>query len=660
MMLLALVSSVASAQDITWEFTAEAYAVDSAFNGEIVNGTVMTGSFTFSDVTGSGGIYTDAISAMEFTTVGQTWTSDTLGNIQVGNGGTDTYSIGISIDGPAFNGAGSGDVLTPASMPWALFDSDGTVFSDTSLPLDPPDPSLFETTQVVMRFDSSLGGQATATFALTDWVRNDVDTCPDTPKTSPGLCGCDYEDLDSPLDGDAVADSCVHYAATLDAGASFGPGLQIEAFAQVADATLGDNVTVASRATVGSGSIIGTGGVISRRATVEPGVTLGADAVVGRAARIRTGVDAGSDLSIAFGSVLGADTQLGDGVTIGALATIEAASIGNDVVMARGVQVGAGSTIGLDTVLGPNVMLGANNIVGERVRMRKDVEFGAGASIGDDATIGRGTQADADVTVGADAKVRSAVIIGEGATVDPGALIPRATVIPADVGLRIGVFAHSRDGWGLAETASTFPFKTWLQGTAAPAMDAELVPVATVDATSLAGLDAFVLIADRQGCSYSGGLCVDPGVTSTERAALYDFVEAGGGLAVFRGYNVGNVIDNVFGTIRYTTAASSGVVQLQAGVPSALGSGAAFGPMPSSLSWGSNIHYRLDGTASGAVIVYNNVNDFREMVALPPGAVAPGSGPVVFIGDFYNNYTAGGVWGDVGGNAVAYVAGYAP
>ena len=117
MMLLALVSSVASAQDITWEFTAEAYAVDSAFNGEIVNGTVMTGSFTFSDVTGSGGIYTDAISAMEFTTVGQTWTSDTLGNIQVGNGGTDTYSIGISIDGPAFNGAGSGEVLTPASMP---------------------------------------------------------------------------------------------------------------------------------------------------------------------------------------------------------------------------------------------------------------------------------------------------------------------------------------------------------------------------------------------------------------------------------------------------------------------------------------------------------------------------------------------------------------
>ncbi len=150
---------VLAAPDQTFRFEAELTEVDAAAAFFSV-GDIVTGSYTFNEPTGSSGSYIDIITAATVTINGLTWTKVTTGggtgNIFVRDNACctrDQYQVGINV-GPSPTVLGDvGQTLTPKAVFIELSDSGATVFSDTALPLVPPDLSEFEFALFTFRFD---------------------------------------------------------------------------------------------------------------------------------------------------------------------------------------------------------------------------------------------------------------------------------------------------------------------------------------------------------------------------------------------------------------------------------------------------------------------------------------------------------------------------
>ena len=132
-------SGVAHATIITFDFEARVTAVGqvNSFGGTSVN-DVFSGSFTFdSTAAGPGGLYSfSGGPPIGLTTqVGNRNVVTTALSIEVRNSsGDDRYRVDASV------GSGQSEV----DFFFVLFDSDGSVFSDESLPLTPPSLAGFE------------------------------------------------------------------------------------------------------------------------------------------------------------------------------------------------------------------------------------------------------------------------------------------------------------------------------------------------------------------------------------------------------------------------------------------------------------------------------------------------------------------------------------
>ena len=132
-------SGVARAAIITFDFDARVTAVGqvNSFGGTSIN-DVFSGSFTFdSTAAGPGGVYSFSGGApIGLTTqVGNRNVAITDFSITIRNaGGDDRYRVDGSV--------GSG--LSEVDFFFVLYDSNGSVFSDASLPLTPPSLAEFE------------------------------------------------------------------------------------------------------------------------------------------------------------------------------------------------------------------------------------------------------------------------------------------------------------------------------------------------------------------------------------------------------------------------------------------------------------------------------------------------------------------------------------
>jgi mannose-1-phosphate guanylyltransferase len=96
------------------------------------------------------------------------------------------------------------------------------------------------------------------------------------------------------------------------------------------------------------------------------------------------------ECTIAAGAHVGSLVVLGEGVSVGAGATIERAVVLNgaqigpgavlrDCIVAAGVRIGEGTTIAGGAVLGEGVTIGAQNVLDHGVRVFPGTEIGDGA-----------------------------------------------------------------------------------------------------------------------------------------------------------------------------------------------------------------------------------------------------------------------------------------
>ena len=152
-------------------------------------------------------------------------------------------------------------------------------------------------------------------------------------------------------------DPGIHPAACVDPTAAIDPGAEVDAFAVVgANATIGPRTLIAAHAVIGPGVVIGADcrinshvsvshAILGDRVTLFPGARIGQDGF---------GFAAGRDGFVTvpqLGRVL-----IGDGVEIGANATVDRGSAGDTVI-------GAGSRLDNLVQIGHNVRLGRCCIV---------------------------------------------------------------------------------------------------------------------------------------------------------------------------------------------------------------------------------------------------------------------------------------------------------
>jgi UDP-3-O-[3-hydroxymyristoyl] glucosamine N-acyltransferase len=275
------------------------------------------------------------------------------------------------------------------------------------------------------------------------------DACPlDPDKDAPGLCGCGVADSD--WDGDLEMDSCIDRTVVLPVGTVVGLAARVDSGATVqtgvvlgpdshvgAGAFVGTDSFLASQASIGTGASVGADSVLGRRASVGPDANLGDNAFIGRSASIDGGftVAAGGTLTLGYAAQLnGTPESVGHHITLGNLVSVEAASIGNNVVFARSTTVGAGTTIGNSVVMGPSVDILTDAVIGNGVRMRKDASIGADSYIGDNSRIGRGVDVQARACVGNDVQLGADVIVQTWGDITDNALVRRGTTVAGEAG----------------------------------------------------------------------------------------------------------------------------------------------------------------------------------------------------------------------------------
>ncbi len=200
----------------------------------------------------------------------------------------------------------------------------------------------------------------------------------------------------------------VHSGAHVDETARIGEGV-----------TVGPGAVVSEHASVGDGSVIYGGAFLGSRSTV------GADCVLHPNVVVMEDVDIGDRVTIHGGSVIGADgygfmqhegrhlkvpqvgrVVIGDDVEIGALTTIDRATI-DATVIGRGtkigdlVHVGHNCRIGEDVLLLPTVAISGSVVVGDRAVFAGRSGCVDNIEIGADAVLAATAVAYKDVPVGA-------------------------------------------------------------------------------------------------------------------------------------------------------------------------------------------------------------------------------------------------------------------
>jgi UDP-3-O-[3-hydroxymyristoyl] glucosamine N-acyltransferase len=169
---------------------------------------------------------------------------------------------------------------------------------------------------------------------------------------------------------------------------------------------------------------------IARTANLETGVIVEAGAVIGPDAAV------GSGTVVAANAVIGTASQIGRDCFIGPCATIQAALIGNRVVIHGGAQIGRE---GFGFAAGPR---GAERLpqIG-RVVIQDDVEIGANTAVD------RGGLA--DTVIGEGTKIDNLVQIGHNCRIGRGCLIAGKVGLSGSVTL--GDFVQIGGGSGIAD-----------------------------------------------------------------------------------------------------------------------------------------------------------------------------------------------------------------
>lgn len=142
-------ASSARASLITWEFAGEITRVlddDGSLGGMFTEGTLFSGQYTFESSTPDSwphvldrARYADAVTSV----------SGVVGEVPFFALPSLTGRIFVydNFDGDSYSGYGAAEFLgAPVEFHLLLSDSTGSVFSDDSLPLSPPDLSLFDST----------------------------------------------------------------------------------------------------------------------------------------------------------------------------------------------------------------------------------------------------------------------------------------------------------------------------------------------------------------------------------------------------------------------------------------------------------------------------------------------------------------------------------
>lgn len=202
------------------------------------------------------------------------------------------------------------------------------------------------------------------------------------------------------------------------------PGVSPGAFVHTS-ARVRQGVAIAPGAVVERDAVVGAGAVIHAGVYVGEGVVVGEDSVLYPGVVLMEGVRLGARVVIHPGSVLGADgygylqvegrhlkvpqvgeVVIGDDVEIGALTTIDRATVDRTVI-GRGSKIGDlvhvahNCAIGEDVLLFPTVAISGSCRVGDRVIFAGRAGCSDNLEIGDDAVLGGTSVAWKDVPAGA-------------------------------------------------------------------------------------------------------------------------------------------------------------------------------------------------------------------------------------------------------------------
>lgn len=148
--------------------------------------------------------------------------------------------------------------------------------------------------------------------------------------------------------------------ASLEAGTSAIDGVEVGAGAMVGrrtavgrGTTIGAGAKIAADVLIGRDVVIGAGVVIGYGTVIADGVEIQEDAVVGDRTSIAANATIGQGTSLGRAAVVGAGATIGTNTKIGANGSVGAgASVGTLVKARRGARIGAGAQIGDRSVLG--------------------------------------------------------------------------------------------------------------------------------------------------------------------------------------------------------------------------------------------------------------------------------------------------------------------
>jgi hypothetical protein len=195
----------------------------------------------------------------------------------------------------------------------------------------------------------------------------------------------------------------------------------------------------------------------------------------------------------------------------------------------------------------------------------------------------------------------------------------------------------SRMGWSFVDGTPSAT-GTWFMDSSNGLGITGVTALTTVTEEALDGISMLVVIVDGET-----GPVVS--FTADEALAIRTWVDAGGSLVYFYGYNVTDTLGASFDLTLSQHCYAAGTVTPTEDMPSDIRDG-PYGTV-TTIDWGSNCHELIDTSASSAVVLLEGTAD--DLVLIPPGALSATSGPVLVFADWYflySDYTATGYVAD--------------